>query len=109
MDKIAELDSMEKFDNFLKVLSYYHIEHREDEDCSLCIFTINLHYLYVENTVQGNNSVVPLQQFCILKIDQLKCCRAFINTLVKLEKVRILVENEFHKTLELWNKPEATS
>ena len=26
MDKIAELDSMEKFDNFLKVLSYYHVE-----------------------------------------------------------------------------------
>ena len=58
-------------------------------------------YLYVENTVQGNNSVVPLKQFCILKIDQFKCCRAFINTLVKLEKVRIFVENEFHKTLEL--------
>ena len=55
--------------------------------------------MYVENTVQGNNSVVPLQQFCILKIDQFKCCRALINTLVKLEKVRILVENEFHKTL----------
>ena len=53
-------------------------------------------YLYVENTVQGNNSVVPLKQFCILNIDQFKCCRAFINTLVKLEKVRILVENEFH-------------
>ena len=109
MGKIAELDSMEKVDNFLKILSYYHVERCEYQDCSQCIFTINLRYLYVENTVQGNNSVVPLQQFCILKIDQFKCCRAFINTLVKLEKVRILVENEFYKTLELWNKPEATS
>ena len=109
MDKIAELDSMEKFDNFLKVLSYYHVERCEYEDCRQCIFTINLRYLYVENTVQGNNFVVPLPQFCISKIDKFKRCRAFINTLVKLEKVRILVENEFHKTLELWNKPEATS
>ena len=63
MDKIAELDSMEKFDNFLKVLSYYHVERCEYEDCSQCIFTINLRYLYVENTVQGNNSVVPYNNF----------------------------------------------
>ena len=109
MDKTAELDSMEKFDNLLKVLPYYHVERCEYEDCSQCIFTINLRYLYVESTVQGNNSVVSLIQICILKIDQFKCCRAFVNTLVKLEKVRILVENEFHKTLELWNKPETTS
>ena len=109
MDKIAELDSMENFDNFLKVLSYYHVERCDCENCSQYIFTINLRYLYVENTVQGNNSVVPLQQFCILKIDQFKCCRAFINTLVKLQKGRILAENKFHKTLELWNITEATS
>ena len=71
--------------------------------------SINVRYLYVENTVQQNDSVVTLQQFCILKVDQFKCCRTFINTLVQLEKIRILAEKEFHKTLELWTKPEATS
>ena len=68
MDKVAELDSMKKFDNFLKVLSYYHVERCEYKDCSQYIFTINLRYLYVENTVHENNSVVPLQQFCMLKL-----------------------------------------
>ena len=51
MDKIAELDSMENFDNFLKVLSYYHVERCDCENCSQYIFTISLRYLYVENTV----------------------------------------------------------
>ena len=90
-------------------MSYYHVERCEYENFSQCLFTINLHYLYVENTVQQNDCVVLLQQFCILKIDQFKCCRTFINTLVQLEKIRILAKKEFHKILELWAKPEATS
>ena len=71
MDEIKKLDSMKKFDNFSKVFSYYHVERCEYEDCSQCLFTIALCYLYVENTVQQNDSVVPLKQFCILKINQL--------------------------------------
>ena len=51
-------------------------------------------------------SVVPLQQFCLSKIDQFKCCETFTNTLVQLERQRILVQKGFHKTIELWTKPE---
>ena len=86
MDKINELDSIQKFDNFLKVLSYCHVECCEFEDCPQCLFTINLGYLYVENSVQQNNYLVPLQKFYLSKIDQFKCFRAFINTLILLEK-----------------------
>ena len=84
---------MKKIDNFLKVLLYYHVERCEYEDCHQCLFAINLCYAFVENTVQQNNSVIPLQQFCLLKIDQFKCCKTLINTLVQLEKQRLLIEN----------------
>ena len=50
MDELKKLDSMKKFDNFLKVLSYYHVECCKYEDCN-------------QNTVQQNDSVIPLQQF----------------------------------------------
>ena len=106
MNEINKLDSMKKFDNFLKGPSYYHVERCEYEDCPQCLFTINLRYQYVENTIQQNDSVVPLQQFCLLKIDQFKCCETFTNTLVQLERQRILVQKGFHKTIELWTKPE---
>ena len=55
-----------------------------------------------------NDSVLPLQQFCLLKVDQFKCCSTFIKTLVQLKRIRILAEKQFHKILELWTTPEAT-
>ena len=109
MDELKKIDSMKKFNNFLKVLSYYHVERCKYEDCNQCLFTINLHYLLVENTVKQNDSVIPLQQFCLLKFNQFKCCSTFIKTLVELERIRILAEKQFHEILELWTKPEARS
>ena len=55
-----------------------------------------------------NDSVLPLQQFCLLKVDQFKCCSTFIKTLVQLKRIRTLPEKQFHKILEFWTKPEAT-
>ena len=63
MNQLKKLDSMKKFDNFLKDLSYHHVERCKYEDFNQCLFTINLRYLNVENTVQQNDSVIPLQQF----------------------------------------------
>ena len=105
MDEINSLISIKKFDNFLKVLSCYHVERCEHTDYSQCLFASNLRYQYVQNTVQGCDSVVNLQTFCRSKIDQFNCCRVFIKSLVHLEKQRIVLEREFHRTLTLWNKP----
>ena len=46
MDELKKLDFIKKFDKFLKVLSYYHVERCEYEDCNQCLFKINLRYLY---------------------------------------------------------------
>ena len=105
MDEINNLTSLKKFDNFLKVLSYYHVELCEHTDCSQCLFATNLRYQYVQNTVQGCDSVVNLQSYCRSKLDQFNCCRVFIKSLVHIEKQRIVLEKEFHRTLTLWNKP----
>ena len=40
MDEIKKLDSMKKFNNYLKVLSYYHVERCEYEDCCQLMYVI---------------------------------------------------------------------
>ena len=40
MNEINKLDSMKKFDNFLKVPSYYHVERCEYEDCPQCLLQL---------------------------------------------------------------------
>ena len=46
--ELKEFLSLEKIDNFLKVLSLYHTERCQLDDCSQCFFTVNLRYLYAE-------------------------------------------------------------
>ena len=103
MDEINNLSLMKNFDNFLKVLPYYHVERCEHTDCSVS-FCNNLTYQYVQNTIQGCDSVVNLQSYCRSKLDQFNCCRVFIKSLVHIEKQRIILEKEFYKTFTLWNK-----
>ena len=53
MDEINALNSMKKFDNFLKVLSYYNVDRCQYTDCSQCMFAANLGYLYVQTRFKG--------------------------------------------------------
>ena len=55
--ELEEFLSLEKIDNFLKVLSFYHTERCQLDDCSQCFFTVNLRYLYAEHTAQKKESV----------------------------------------------------
>ena len=61
---IEELSSLRKFDDFLELAHFYHVERCENIDCSNCLFLINLRYLYVQITVLEHVSVAPLQKFC---------------------------------------------
>lgn len=60
--EIPKLDTLKKFDDFLKV-SFYHVERCKNEDCSQCLFAVNLRYLYVEHCTQGLVNVVSLRNY----------------------------------------------
>ena len=49
---VLELTSLKKFDDYLKVLSYYHVERCKQENCSQCQFVINFRYVYTEHVIQ---------------------------------------------------------
>lgn len=96
---VEELDSMKKFDDFPKLCDFYYVEQCENEDCSNCLFNI------IQNKVHQQESVVPLQKVCKIKIKKFNCVRLFLKTLGIIEKKRVQAERDFHNTLELWNKP----
>ena len=102
---IEELSSLRKFDDFLKLAYFYHAERYENMDCSNCLFLINLRYLYVQTTVLEHNSVAPLQKFCRIKHINFRSIRLLLHSLAAIERERLRLDKEFHRILEVWNKP----
>lgn len=100
--EILRLDSLKKFDDFIEVLSFYHVKRCEHEDCSQCLFVVNLRYLYVEHFTQELEITEPLRNYCRLRCHQFMCARFFIHHLANLEKQRVALEKEFHNTLKIW-------
>ena len=93
--ELNEFANLDKFDTFLKNLTFYHSERCEHDVCSQFFFVLNLRYLYTEHTVKN---------YCRMKSCQFLCGRLFIRRLTKIEKQIIELEKPFKKTLEVWNK-----
>ena len=55
---VEEYNFKKKFDEFLKLSEFYHVERCENEDCPNCWFVVNLRYLYVQNTVHEMDQVL---------------------------------------------------
>lgn len=51
--ELEEFANPDKFDTFLKNLTFYHTERCEHDDCSQFFFVLNLRYLYTEHTVKN--------------------------------------------------------
>ena len=93
--ELEEFENLDKFDTFLKNLTFYHSERCEHDICSQFFFVLNLRYLYTEHTVKN---------YCRMQSCQFLCGRLFIRRLAKIEKQIIELEKPFKKTLEVWNK-----
>ena len=102
---IEELSSFRKFDNFLKLADFYHVERCESIDCSSCLFLINLRYLYIQTTVLEHDSGAPLQKFCRIKHINFHSIKLLLRSLAAIEREKLRLDKEFHRTLEVWNKP----
>ena len=104
---IEELSSLQKFDRFLKLVHFFHVERCENIDCSNCMFIIKLTYLSIEKIVIKLDSIDSLQKYCMEKYINFYLLRYFLHTLVKIEKKKkkIQFDKEFTRTLEIWKKP----
>ena len=88
--EIEKLSSLEKFDRFIRLSTYYHVNRCENDDCTNCAFVNKLCHIYHGNYTGGENEV-------------LKICRKYFGnffSLTVLSKSLASVERE-KKRLEL--------
>ena len=50
---IEDFNTLKNLDDYIKVLSFYHMDRCEQDDCSQCLFAISLRYVYTEHVIQG--------------------------------------------------------
>ena len=115
--ELEKFTDLEHFDSFLKVMSFYHTERCEHNDCSQCehndcsqcFFVLNLRYLYTENRIQQKDSVETLKNYCRMRKMQFMCTRLFIYrlALAEIEKQRIELEKSFNRMLQIWNNTKS--
>ena len=61
---IEELNSLNKFHQYIKLCTFYHLNRCENgKKCSNCEFILNIRYIYVENLINGAG-VDNLQNYC---------------------------------------------
>ena len=101
---LLDFTSLKKFDDNIKVLSFYHVERCEQDNCSQCLFAINLCYVFTEHIVQEKEDVKELCNYYIVCKEHFIASRLFIHRLTTLEKQRLELEKQFRETLSLWNK-----
>ena len=51
--EIEKLSSLEKFDRFIHLSTYHHVNRCENDDCTNCAFVNNLCHIYHGNTQVG--------------------------------------------------------
>ena len=102
---LLDFTFLKKFDDSLKVLSYYHVERCGNVDCLQCLFAINLRYVYTRHVVQKTKKKPKKKiNYCIMRKEQVIASKFFICRVASIEKERIKLDKEFNQTLLLWNK-----
>ena len=89
-----DLTSLRQFNDSFQALTFYHVERCEHDDCSQCLFSINLRYVYTE-VIENKEGIDKLQSYCKIRKEQFICSRLFIYILADLKKRRLKLEKEF--------------
>ena len=101
---IEDFNTLKKFDDYIKVLSFYHMERCEQDDCLQCLFAISLRYVYTEHVIQEKKDVKELRNYRIMRKENFIASKLFIRRLAELERSRTELEKQFRETLSLQKK-----
>ena len=58
--EIEKLSSLEKFDRFIRLSTYYHVNRCENDDCTNFAFVNKLCHIYHGNYTGGENEVLKI-------------------------------------------------
>ena len=102
---IEYLSTLKKFDQYINLSCFYHLNCCRIEKCENVEFLVNLQYIHVESLVNGTGSVDKLQNFCHHNYGNFYSLHILLGSLVAMERERIKLENKFINVLETWNAP----
>ena len=80
---IQEMNSLNKFDNFLGLLNFFHVSRCHQISCSQCSFATELRQLWTK-VYNGEGAVFTLQHFLRENSFNFDCARHFISKLAEL-------------------------
>ena len=64
--QLKKTNCLDKFPKYISLCIYYHLNRcKNNVDCSMCTFILDLQYLYTESLVNGGN-IENLQEYCRL-------------------------------------------
>lgn len=99
---IVELNSFKKFDQFINLCLFSHLNWCEkDNDCVNCNFIVR--NVYVENLSDNVNGVGSLQNYCRKYFGSFFSLRTFSKSLNAVGKEKIKLEKKINDVLRIWN------
>lgn len=103
---IEELNSLNKFHQYIKLCTFYHLNRCENgEKCSNCEFILNIRYIYVENLINGAG-VDNLKNYCRKYFGNFFSLQTLLMLLVTVERERVKLKKKFCEILKIWNTSE---
>ena len=90
---IADLNMLNRFDQYINLSTYFHLNRSERHDCDNCNFLLNLRYIYVEVLVnQNGDGVEKLRNYCRHFFGNFFSLRTFLRSLAAIEREKVKLE-----------------
>ena len=109
--EIEKLSSLEKFERFISLSIYYHVNRCENDEIvwymcennTNCIFVNKYCHIYHRNYTGGENEALNLQKICRNCLGNLFSLGVFSKSLASLEREQERLELKFKELLKIWN------
>ena len=101
--EIEKLDCLKKFQRFITLCSFYHVDCCKRNNCVNCSFINKLSYIYTENFPHEVNETLGFQKFCREYFGSFFSLTILSKSLAAVEKEKIKLETKFTALLEIWN------
>ena len=98
--EIEKLNTLEKFDKFIRLSTYFHVNRSENDDCKNCTFINKICYIYKGNYKGGENDVLRLQNICRKYFGNFFSMTVFLKSLAAVERKKEKLEQRFNDLLK---------
>ena len=90
--EIQKLNNLNKFGNFIGLITYYHLKRFKHSNCGNCKFIDSITNIYIENFEKKENGIKELQNFCREYFENFFSLITLISSLAIIERKKVELE-----------------